>query len=122
MREIKFRAWASDEPYMLSWRELMDMQSDLVSLDGDYSFFKDDSILLMQYTGLKDKNGVELDWWEGDILMLDGGQSGIFPITWDDYGACFMCGEDLLVNVANDCFAEKIGTLHENPELLGESK
>ena len=72
-----------------------------------------------QFTGLLDKNGKDLDWWEGDILELDGGASGAHVIEWDNNGACFMCGGDeLLVNVRDGYKTEKIGNIHTHPELL----
>ena len=52
MREIKFRAWDKD---------LLKMYSKWTVIPDD-----DRSHILMQYTGLKDKNGVEI--YEGDIL------------------------------------------------------
>ncbi len=53
MREIKFRAWDYDEEIMRkNWT--------------DISIVSSDRIILMQYTGLKDKNGKEI--YEGDIV------------------------------------------------------
>lgn len=71
-----------------------------------------------QSTGLKDKNGVDLDWWEGDLLELDGGDSGTHEVVWDDNGACFMCGEELLVNVRDGYKVVKVGSIHTHPDLL----
>ncbi len=70
------------------------------------------------WTGLKDKSGVAFDWYEGDLLELDAGASGTHAIFWDDKGACFMCGEELLVNVSGDYNTKVVGNITDNPELL----
>jgi len=66
-REIKFRAWAKDEHLMLSMSALQ--TKSLCQL------LTDDRLILMQYTGLKDKNGKEI--YEGDICRIN--TQGAFP-------------------------------------------
>jgi len=84
--------------------------------------------VLMQYTGLKDKNGKEI--YEGDIvykeiLARDDPACGFYgdklSIVYEDGG--FLAKEDehaviahYLHIVAEDC--EVIGNIYENPELL----
>jgi hypothetical protein len=60
MREIKFRAWYKPTKVMGEPETIQEMTSYTPSLD------LDDRFILMQYTGLKDKNGKEI--YEGDIL------------------------------------------------------
>ena len=72
MREIKFRVWDNIHEIMMKLSEVNTYSTiDIIS-----NVFKE-SLNVMQYTGLKDKNGDGLtEVYEGDIISIDGTLKG----------------------------------------------
>mgnify|MGYP003132010777 CR=1 FL=1 len=115
MREIKFRAWDGNK--MLPSQDLS--QSDIY-----WAWLGKEDVELMQYTGLKDKNGKEI--YEGDIVrVLSQKDSSTAPVVYHNCQFCFELQDD---DIGNDPYrflsgwksVEVIGNIHENPELLEE--
>lgn len=85
------------------------------------------SINVMQSTGLKDKNGVEI--FEGDVVSvrnhpfqkteLSGAGieiDGDYLIGWSDHSLAWLAGDLLLYQLKP--YIEVIGNIFTNPELL----
>lgn len=144
MREIRFRAFYKPRGLMLNvlsidfinqWLEMECPYEDLEGGDNISAMFHE--IELMQYTGVKDKNGVEI--YEGDIFRPGPSYNErSFRVNWEDEDARFLgigCGKDServpgekyvcyvgVYNKLKNNTVEVIGNIYENPELLGEDK
>lgn len=111
MREIKFRAWDKEQKRMLV-PAMPTLGGGMTWREGSYDS-SSENYALMQFTGLKDKNGKEI--YEGDILLIDDIERHI--VGWENsvlsfYQAC--AGYD----TEGWNSAEVIGNIYENPELL----
>lgn len=132
-REIKFRAWDSFNAEML---KPADYNGKTKELSWFFAQFEDrqkggNEMKLMQFTGLKDKNGKEI--YEGDIINLhqflfDGfgeverENKGEIGIDWygvhlltdkEETGCYLACAYGL-----HEESFEIIGNIYENPELI----
>lgn len=126
-REIKFRAWdnlenrwykptfegyrGKIEEIMLSPRGRLTMRTMTELIDE--SMFPN-RFELMQYTGLKDKNGREI--YEGDIVKNEYGKA--MDIQYDPRSVAFGVGDYYFGTIGSGKILEVIGNIFENPELL----
>ena len=112
MKEIKFRIWDKENKKMINLGRIdIADGSCKPTIFGDvfYDYWND--VELMQYTGLKDKNGVEIyegdiveteDYYVGNKIMVKGRKQIIDDIRF--------CGKLIPCKV--------IGNVYENPELV----
>lgn len=154
-RDIKFRAWHKKQGKMFAVGGLSNMDYDV---DSRYRYVtiagKDAGVLveeatpqiqdieIMQYTGLKDKNGKEI--YEGDIVNYEAlkGQFGLHQIVYVDEAAAFLLqaitpasrnpvGMKYLGDIARSNsqydtrtyeLCEAIGNIYQNKELLNDQQ
>lgn len=153
-REIKFRFWVKEaykhddheeikykmvypHDYKDHWY-VLDLQKQVL-MEGEGGSISDFPMEVMQFTGLKDKNGKEI--YEGDIINFKSKYSDVFQITIMRFGSYLhknQGGYDHInclgfylecPSTLESCFVdddlfdsdlEIIGNIYENPELLND--
>ncbi len=135
MREIKFRAWLEGVHENLTFLKTSMKYDVVLSSQGNYcnvgyepwdiqGEYK--TIPIMQFTGLKDKDNVDI--YEGDVLLIVNLDINIV-VAWSALGACWACKDALdgenygLLSAVYAYESQKakysiIGNIYENPELL----
>jgi uncharacterized phage protein (TIGR01671 family) len=120
-REIKFRAWDNENKYMITSKQgiFTALRNSMNITVQDNGYYNNGDLLkpnkekytLMQYTGLKDKNGAEI--YEGDILRDYSEEIEDWVVSYSD-------GEFVGVfdNIVCDLFEltdlEVAGNIYEN--------
>jgi len=113
MREIKFRAWDKNTKVMIDFGSLKDFGYWI------HKWYRPKRYILVQHTGLKDKNGKEI--YEGDIISNSMGK---YPIYYNEEHCQFKAkgyrvnSQDIPWDFTEEPYLiEIIGNIHENPEL-----
>ena len=122
----KFRAWTEEGEVM--YYDVYPFKNDTLLLSYDEIAFDEvpaSDFILMQSTGLKDKNGKEI--YEGDIVRYECCfETYVEEVIYDDKHCNFgtidkdektFSFDALISDFDVDCF-EVVGNKYENPELL----
>lgn len=143
----RYRAWIKTEKRMFLSDDILNIDYENKEIvtqqvyfknglpdDRDIYFYDFDEIVLMQSTGLKDKNGKEI--FEGDVVKRY--RSPFFKAKWEyqietvlKEKASLLLGREFGKNFgtipfdspfAKSDLLEVIGTIYENPELLEDKE
>lgn len=139
MREIKFRAWNGREfvsdrynhSHFISIKDgkLIQVEHDDVCPEG-VVYGKPDAVVIQQYTGMKDVNGVEI--YEGDyVSIFDRDDNEYMMCGVVKFGFRGYPGFDIYTRGGNtysdefntftyddDLYFKVVGNICQNPELL----
>lgn len=113
-REIKFRVWNLDRK---EWADFgyLDMNGNFMQEGVEYHKY---NYKVMQYIGLKDRNGKEI--YEDDIIQF--WDDNIYLVQYDEDNTQFNCGDVYNNPLTKQCEEglEVIGNAYENPEFISK--
>lgn len=117
----KFRAFLTETKTIHDVLQI-DLSRSMVSLKienaSEWYWFKE--VVLVQSTGLKDKNGVEI--FEGDVVEWIG-HRGIVEFVLNNQQTMIIGASGYITDLdySTDFNTAVIGNIHENPKILGQA-
>ena len=120
-REIKFRAWVKEDSEMKGYMITHDSPelnySELIDTHNENG-----NTILMQYTGLTDKNGKEI--YEGDVLEFPFEMGIVYVINDGFRFAIKSFGSQTIEYESEEVLKQTkiIGNIYENPEFIQSSE
>ena len=121
MREIKFRLWTGSEMIYdpIVWTPDCQLIGGTKLNQAIKAAQDEEDFILMQFTGLKDKNGKPI--FEGDVVSWGGSNYGFGCVVYEGYSFVvkYKLGEveDTMYFNHPDAYTI-IGNIYENPDLL----
>lgn len=126
MALLRFRAWLKKDKEMIDVEEIHFNNGNLDFIGDAITWMcKNNDFVLMQSTGLMEKNGKEI--FEGDILSIETDEENVrVEVSWDSKHALFVF-ESKKYNekeALGELFEDNsypfkiIGNIYENPELV----
>lgn len=123
MREIKFRAFSDKRNRYIDMYWDFDIVDGVLIYEQRSALSDKKELAIEQYTGLKDKNGVEI--YEGDLIEA---KNATYKVAWFNtafwvepvlgYGNSQPISKLYDYEENNIYRLKVIGNIHENPELL----
>lgn len=116
----KFRVWDKNVK-VLRPVDFIDLQKQIVTYhisDLTISAIHLKNIVLMQSTGMQDKNGVEI--YEGDIVKVETMGGVVYGYAKYKSFSFMICSEDMDMIMLVGWDYEILGNIYENPELIEE--
>lgn len=130
MNSLEFRAWMNSSMYYFGELHVTFMDDESVHIGTNDIKIHDVHYecvrcgVIMQWTGLKDKNGVKI--FEGDVIRIDPeGDTRLIIYDTDTASYCAderQSGHDELSPLLWGEMCCVIGNIYENPELINDKK
>ena len=129
----KYRTWIKTENWMIGTADLLVIDYDLTQImtqrvffergpavERDIKYYDFEDVILMQSTGIKDLNGVEI--FEGDIVRFF---DSLYTVFYDIKEGSYRLKPhddrwvvDYMSNFSSEESFEIVGNIYENKELL----
>ncbi|WP_204207293.1 YopX family protein [Mammaliicoccus sciuri] len=120
---MKFKVWDKRNERMIEWIDLdfsKDNGEDFITVFEPTGVVRGAIIspILLQSTGLLDKNGTEI--FEGDIVKNEINEVGYIEWSKCRFNFCDSVGHFYLFSIGARQPFEILGNIYEHPHLLGE--